>query len=96
MTATAQITRFRLAFIVAGVAVIVSQPGGYDLVVAIVLAVGFASIAALHLARSYAQRDRGLRFGAVTSIVLLSLVWLAIVGVTFYFLYYPESVWRWA
>jgi lipopolysaccharide export LptBFGC system permease protein LptF len=62
--------------------------------VAIALAVAFASLAAFHLTSSYSRRDRGLRFRTVCSIFLLVLVWVVVVAVTFFFLYYPESVWR--
>jgi drug/metabolite transporter (DMT)-like permease len=94
MTVTSKITWARVIFILAGIAVILSNPGGWDLGVALALATGFASVAAILFARSYLKRDRPLRLGGLGTFVLLVVGWLVIFVVTFYFLYYPESAWR--
>jgi drug/metabolite transporter (DMT)-like permease len=96
VTATSKITLGRVIFILAGIAVIVSQPGGYDFALAMALAFVLASTCVLLLARSYMRRERALRFGGLATTAILIPSWLALFGASFFFLYYPESVWRWS
>jgi len=78
----------------AGIAVILSQTGGYDFEVAVALSASIACTCVVMLARSFRRRDRPLRFRAPTTAVILVLGWLAVFSVTFFFLYYPQAAWR--
>jgi hypothetical protein len=60
------------------------------------LAIAMASTCVLLLARNYMRRDRALRFGGLATSAILIAIWLLLFGVAFFFLYYPESVWRWS
>jgi hypothetical protein len=92
----ARINVARIVFLVAGIAVILAQPGGHDLDVALALAFTMASVAAWHLWRSYLARDPSIRMGRAGTFVLCAVAWAVVGATAFFFLYYPESVWRWS
>lgn len=66
---------------------------GWYLGTAVVAAVAVASPTAWFVIQRYWKRDRGLRFGPVGMVIALVLVWLVLLGVCFFFFYYPGSIW---
>lgn len=60
---------------------------GWYLGVAVFVAVLLASITVFQLDRRYLRKDRAFRFGAVVTTAASVVIWLAVFGVSFTFLY---------
>jgi hypothetical protein len=66
---------------------------GSYLGVALGTAAVLATVSIFLADRYYLQEPRAFRFGAIGITIGSAVIWLIVFGVSFFFLYYPYSIW---
>jgi hypothetical protein len=81
-------------FFLSRIAVLLIQAfTGWYLGTAIAAAIVWATVSAVLAAERYDSKERGFRFGVVGSSVMMLALWVVVFAVSFFFFYFPASIW---